>query len=151
MATPTLHTNGVIYGLSARGGTPRPGYGTVYTFSAGMKPFASLIGGSRVLAGGQQVALLGQGFNTATGVMFGNVKAPFAKALSDTYMIATVPAAPVLPPTVIPTNPIQCNITVLEPSGNLVTPQIFTTWHPCGTVLCQVPTLPRVPINPLRQ
>ena len=42
-ATPMLHTNGIIYGLTQHGGTPNTAYGVLYSFDAGLKPFASLV------------------------------------------------------------------------------------------------------------
>lgn len=63
---------------------------------------------------GQQVGILGQGFSKATGVQFGAGPGTFTVA-SDTYMIAS-------PATNAATGP----VTVLEPTGNLVTPQTFS-------------------------
>src|SRR5580765_7044047 len=39
-STPLLHTNGKIYGLAFHGGS-HTAYGTVYSFDAGLNPFAS--------------------------------------------------------------------------------------------------------------
>jgi len=111
-ATPTLHTNGKIYGETFVGGSQFPGYGVLYSFDAGLKPFASLV----VLWSGKvgnSVGILGQGFSTATAVKFGTGPGTFT-ALSDTYMIAS-PAA----------GATTGNVTVLEPGGNLVTPQVY--------------------------
>ncbi len=112
-ATPMLHTNGIIYGLTAHGGTPNTGYGVIYSFDAGLKPFASLV----VLSSGKvgdSVGILGQGFTSATGVQFGSGPGTFT-VVSDTYMIAA-------PATGATTGP----VTVLEPGGNLVTPQTYS-------------------------
>jgi hypothetical protein len=62
---------------------------------------------------GKSVGILGQGFSTATGVKFGTGPARFT-IVSDTYMTATVAAGAT-----------TGNVTVLEPGGNLVTPQVF--------------------------
>ncbi len=111
-ATPMLHTNGTIYGLTQHGGTPNTTYGVLYSFDGGLKPFASLV----VIWSGKvrtQVGILGQGFNSASGVKFGTGAGSFT-VVSDTYMVATVA-----------TGATTGNVTVLEPGGNLVTPQVF--------------------------
>lgn len=112
MSTPTLHTNGIIYGTTNHGGTVNPVYGTMYSYNANLKPFASLviIWSGRV---GTHVGIIGQGFTTATGVQFGLGPGTFT-VISDNYMIATAAAGATTGP-----------VTVLEPSGNLVTPQTF--------------------------
>ncbi|MBZ5655774.1 MAG: hypothetical protein LAO56_10930 [Acidobacteriia bacterium] len=110
--TPTLHTNGTIYGATNTGGSQFPAYGVLYSFTNKLKPFASLV---VIWSGkvGTQVGILGQGFSSATGVKFGSGAGTFT-AVSDTYMIATVAAGAT-----------TGNVTVLEPGGNLVTPQVF--------------------------
>jgi uncharacterized repeat protein (TIGR03803 family) len=112
MSIPVLHTNGIIYGTTNHGGPTNVGYGTLYSYNAGLKPFASLV---IIWSGkvGTGVGIIGQGFNSATGVKFGTGPATY-KVLSDTYMIA----APAVGATTGP-------VTVLEPTGNLVTPQTF--------------------------
>jgi uncharacterized repeat protein (TIGR03803 family) len=111
-STPTLHTNGKIYGTTFTGGSPLAAYGVLYSFDNGLKPFASLV---VIWSGkvGTPVGILGQGFSTATGVQFGTGPGTFS-VVSDTYMVAA-PAA----------GATTGNVTVLEPSGNLVTPQVF--------------------------
>jgi len=111
-STPTLHTNGTIYGVTHTGGSQNSAYGVLYSFDAGLKPFASLV---VIWSGkvGTQVGILGQGFSSATGMKFGTGAGTFS-VVSDTYMIAT--AAP---------GATTGNVTVLEPSGNLITPQVF--------------------------
>ena len=109
LSTPFLHTSGVIYGMNSNGTN---GYGNFYSMDVGLKPFASLfvIWSGKV---GTQVGILGQGFNTATGVKFGSGLGTF-EVISDTYMLATAePGAT------------TGTVTVLEPGGNLVTPQTF--------------------------
>lgn len=111
-STPVLHTNGIIYGMTDTGGSQFPGYGVLYSFNAGLAPFASLV----VLfsgAVGTSVGILGQGFLTATAVNFGSGPGTFT-VVSDTYMTAA-PAA----------GATTGSVTVLEPGGNLVTPQTF--------------------------
>jgi len=111
-ATPMLHTNGTIFGLTQHGGTPNTGYGVLYSFNNNLKPFASLV---VIWSGkvGTQVGILGQGFNGASGVKFGTGAGSFT-VVSDTYMVATVAAGAT-----------TGNVTVLESGGNLVTPQVF--------------------------
>lgn len=103
-----LHTNGTIYGW----GTIGPKEGVLYSMDVGLSPFASLV---IVTSGkvGKNVGILGQGFNSATGVRFGTGPGTFT-VVSDTFMTA----APVAGAT-------TGKVTVLEPSGNLVTPQKF--------------------------
>ena len=111
-STPTLHTNGTIYGVTHTGGSQNSPYGALYSFDAGLKPFASLV---VIWSGkaGTLVGILGQGFSSATGVKFGSGAGTFT-VVSDTYMIATAAAGATTGP-----------VTVLEPGGNLVTPQTF--------------------------
>ena len=106
---PLLHTNGLIYGLATTG----PKEGALYSMDVGLKPFASLfvIWSGKV---GTQVGILGQGFTSATGVNFGSGPGTF-QVVSDTYMIATAAAGAT-----------TGNVTVLEPSGNLTSPQVFS-------------------------
>jgi uncharacterized repeat protein (TIGR03803 family) len=112
-ATPTLHTNGLIYGVTFTGGSQNSANGVLYSFDNGLKPFASLV---VIWSGkvGTSVGILGQGFSTATGVKFGTGAGTFS-VVSDTYMIATAAAGAT-----------TANVTVLEPGGNLVTPQVFS-------------------------
>lgn len=112
MSTPTLHTNGIIYGTTEHGGTQMSPYGVLYSYNAGLKPFASLV----VITSGyanNAVGIIGQGFSTATGVSFGNGPGQMIP-INDT-------AAIVVPLTGAMTGPIK----VHEPSGDLVTPQTF--------------------------
>ncbi|MBZ5679742.1 MAG: IPT/TIG domain-containing protein [Acidobacteriia bacterium] len=107
-ATPVLHTNGTIYGW----GTVGPKEGVLYSMNVGLKPFASLV----VLTSGKvgaTVGILGQGFSSATGVQFGSGTGSFT-VVSDTYMTASPKAGAT-----------TGKVTILEPSGNLVTPQKF--------------------------
>lgn len=103
-----LHTNGTIYGW----GTVGPKEGVLYSMNVGLKPFATLV---IVTSGkvGTKVGILGQGFTSATGVQFGTGPGTFT-VVSDTYMTAA-PAA----------GATTGKVTVLEPGGNLVTPQKF--------------------------
>ncbi len=103
-----LHTNGTIYGWATTG----PKEGVLYSMNVGLKPFASLV---IVTSGrvGTKVGIIGQGFSTATGVKFGTGTGTFT-VVSDTYM------------TIAPASGATTGkVTVLEPGGNLVTPQTF--------------------------
>ena len=141
ISTPLLHTNGKIYGMTQRGGC-RTNYGAIYSFDAGLKPFASIVGGSRWVNAGSKVGVIGQGFNSTTGVLLGSTT-PLGKLsvqlFSDTYMEVTVPK-------LIAPSP----ITILMPNGNnLVTPQVVSTSAPqCGTVMfgCRIPA--PIPFTP---
>ena len=111
-STPTLYTDGTIYGLTYKGGTQANGAnGVLFSFTNGLKPFVSL----QLWAGavGTSVGILGQGFSGATGVKFGTVAASFS-VVSDNFMTATVPAGAT-----------TGKVTVLEPSGNLATLRKF--------------------------
>lgn len=111
-ATPILHTSGKIYGVTQTGGPVNSTYGVAYSFDDGLKPFASLV---VIWSGkvGTSVGILGQGFSTATGVKFGTGAGTFT-IVSDTYIIATAAAGAT-----------TGNVTVVEPGGNLITPQVF--------------------------
>ena len=110
-ATPLLHTNGKIYGLTFHGGAHLP-YGVIYSFDNGLKPFAEQF----VYYSGKvndTLTMLGQGFSNATGIKFGTGPGSFV-ASTDNYLTATVDAG---------AN--TGKITVLEPGGNLTTPQNY--------------------------
>ena len=111
LSTPLLHTNGKIYGLAFHGGS-HTAYGTIYSMDAGLSPFASqfVIYSGKV---GDSVTILGQRFSNATGVKFGAGGGTFV-ASTDAFMTATVVAGAT-----------TGVITVLEPGGNLTTPQKF--------------------------
>jgi uncharacterized repeat protein (TIGR03803 family) len=107
---PLLHTNGKIYGLTNVGGTHNQG--VVYSLDASLKPFASVV----VLTSGKvgsSVGILGQGFSTATGVLFGTGAGTFT-ATGDTFITAKIAAGAT-----------TGVVTVQEPGGNLLTPQKF--------------------------
>lgn len=110
-STPLLHTNGTIYGLTFHGGA-HSAYGTAYSFTDSLKPFVEPV----VLKSARtnsSVELLGQGFNTATGVLFGTGSGTMT-IVSDTYATAK-----------IKTGATTGVITVKEPGGNLTTLQTF--------------------------
>ena len=79
-------TNGTFYGTTETGGVSNNG--TVFSLNMGLGAFVSL----RTATGtvGQTVGILGQGFTTATSVIFGSASASFT-IVSDTYLTAVVP------------------------------------------------------------
>ncbi|HVU45109.1 MAG TPA: choice-of-anchor tandem repeat GloVer-containing protein [Terracidiphilus sp.] len=142
-STPTLHTNGTIYGLTRVGGfsttygynsagvyTGQGAYddaGEFFSYNAGLSPFISIIG-RRSAKVGDQIGIIGQGFLNATGITFGGTAAPWVKfkviIWSDNYMTVTVPAGAKTGPVV-----------VQETTGNLSTLYNFTISTTC-TILC---------------
>jgi uncharacterized repeat protein (TIGR03803 family) len=106
-----LHTNGKIYSMTAHGGT-HTAYGTFFSFANNLKPFVKPL----VLVSanvGASIGLLGQGFSTSTGVLFGN-GAGTDTINSDTFLTAKIVAGAT-----------TAQITVKEPAGNLLTPLKF--------------------------
>lgn len=102
-ATPTLHTNGLFYGLTYAGGTgvvspSGPGTfndgGELFSYNLGLAPFISVVG-QRAARGGDRISIIGQGFYNATGVTFGGVPGTWGKftvsIYSDNFMTVTVP------------------------------------------------------------
>ena len=61
-----------------------------YSLDTGLDPFVKLVEGKGKVAA--KVGILGQGFTSATSVKFNGAAAAFTK-VSDTYIVATVPAA----------------------------------------------------------
>jgi len=106
-----LHTNGTIYGQTQHGGS-HSAYGTIFSFTNHLKPFVKplIVVSAKV---GASVGLLGQGFNTATAVDFGTTAATYTVS-SATHIVAK-PAA----------GSTTAQITVREPSGNLLSPLKF--------------------------
>jgi uncharacterized repeat protein (TIGR03803 family) len=101
-ATPVLHTNGTIYGLTNFGGAGPSGScngcyddgGELFSYGAGLSPFISVVG-QRSAHAGNRVSIIGQGFLNATGVTFGRGSVPWNKwnvtILSDNFMTVVVP------------------------------------------------------------
>jgi uncharacterized repeat protein (TIGR03803 family) len=82
------HTNGVLYGDTAVGGSGGGGEGTFYSFDVGLGPFVTFLpAAGRV---GATVEVLGQGFTGTTAVSLNGAAAKFT-VISDTYLTATVP------------------------------------------------------------
>jgi hypothetical protein len=138
-STPTLHTSGLLYGLTHTGGIKNaalsgPGAyddaGEFFSYNAGLSPFISIVG-RRSAHVGDRVGIIGQGFSNpvggATGVTFGGVAVPWTKAnvtiWSDHFMTVTVPFGAKSGP-----------VTVQETTGNLSTLYNFTIT--CSGRLC---------------
>jgi uncharacterized repeat protein (TIGR03803 family) len=111
LSTPLLHTNGKIYGLASHGGA-KPSNGVVYSLANGLLPFTETVM-RKSAKEGTVIEMLGQGFSSATGVLFGASPSVFT-ATSNTYLTATVPP-----------DATTASIEVLEPTGNLLTPLKF--------------------------
>jgi uncharacterized repeat protein (TIGR03803 family) len=86
-STPMQHTNGEIFGMTARGGAG--GKGVLYSFGDGLAPFAHLLPHAGLV--GDTIGILGRGFAQATGVEFNGTAASF-HVVSNTYITATVPS-----------------------------------------------------------
>jgi uncharacterized repeat protein (TIGR03803 family) len=104
LATPTLHTNGFIYGLTKTGGTSLWGSttygayddgGELFSYPSGSGKIISIVG-RRLANVNDRVEIIGQGFLSATGVTFGGISANWSpgtvKIVSDTYMEVVVPS-----------------------------------------------------------
>jgi hypothetical protein len=142
-STPTLHTNGIIYGLTHTGGETtngatgsQPGAfddaGEFFSYNAALSPFISIVG-QRSAHVGDQVGIIGQGFLNATGVTFGGTAASWTKfkviIWNDHYMTVTVPAGAK-----------TGLVTVLEPTGNLSTLYNFA-------ISCSILCPPLLPLH----
>jgi len=79
------HTNGKFYGTTTGNSL---GGGVFFSFDLGLKPFADLVTWQGKV--GATIEILGQGFTGTTKVSFNGTSANF-KAVSDTYLTATVP------------------------------------------------------------
>jgi len=84
----TLYTNGVIYGMTAGGGTNACYCGTIFSLSVGFGPFVKVLPALGKV--GSPVVLLGNELDGATSVSFNGTPATFTVA-SDSAIRATVP------------------------------------------------------------
>jgi len=86
------HTDGVLYGDTAEGGTNQKectqGCGVFFSLNMGLKPFVSMVLASGKV--GSNVEILGQGLTGTKSVSFNGTAARF-NVVSDTYLTATVP------------------------------------------------------------
>jgi hypothetical protein len=109
-ATSMQHTNGILYGLTSAGGVAN--VGVFYSLAMGIRPFVSLMTTSGTT--GNPIEILGNGLTGTTSVMFGSGSANSFMVVSDTYMIAVVPASGT-----------TGTVTVTTPSGTLKSKQTF--------------------------
>ena len=110
-STPMQHTNGMIYGLTVRGGPNLSQNGVLYRLDVALPSFVTLE--QRWGSAGQRVDILGNGLTGATSVKFGAGAATFT-VVSDTYMTA-----------VVPTDGSAGFVTVTTPSGTLSSNRLF--------------------------
>ena len=86
-------TNGSLYGLTGKGGSPGcvvgGGCGTVWKISVGLGPFVQA--NPSVGRTGQRILILGNNLTGASSVTFNGTPAQF-KVFSDTYLVALVPS-----------------------------------------------------------
>ena len=87
MVTLLQHTAGILYGDTNTFGSHNTG--VFYSLKSSLAPYAALLPTSGKV--GKSIGILGQGFNSATGVSF-NGTAATIKVLSDTFLTAIVPA-----------------------------------------------------------
>lgn len=92
-ASPLIeNTDGTFYGTTYYGGLYSTcNCGVVYSFTNGLKAYASLVSTSG--AEGAKIGILGQGFGSTTTVKFGGTQAVTVTRTGSTYLTATVPAA----------------------------------------------------------
>ncbi len=140
LTTPTLHTNGLIYGTTNSGGTHgSKAYGVEFSYDAGLKPFASVVGSTRGFPANAVFGLIGQGFAHATGVTVGPGAANF-QVISDTYLQVTAPGG------------CQGHIVVNEtPGSSLTTPQVVSVGNSSMVKyqVCNRLQIPNVPVPKL--
>jgi hypothetical protein len=137
-ATPVLHTNGVIYGLTRSGGsvtnkapTGSGGQfddsGEFFSYNGGLSPFISVVG-QRSAHVGDRVTIIGQGFLNATGVTFGGVPISWVKLDPAIYNDNSMSV-------IVPSGARTGLVTVQESTGNLSTLYNFTIT--CNSPLCR--------------
>ena len=80
-------TDGILYGTTSYGGAG--GGGSIFSLDVGLGPFVAFV--RRTGKVGQSGGILGQGFIGTTAVAINGIPANF-KVVSDTYLMATVPA-----------------------------------------------------------
>ena len=117
-ATLLQHTNGVLYGDTAVGGTA--GDGAFYSLDLGLAPFVTFMPAASGV--GKRIEVLGQGFMGTTAVSLNGAAARFT-ILSDSYLVATVPNGAT-----------SGFITVTTPSGTLKSNKKFLVrpFHDCS-------------------
>lgn len=124
LATPTLHTSGVLYGMTSTGGTTVNGSttygayddgGELFSYNTGITPIIYVVG-RRSAPIGTRIGVIGQGFLAATDVNFAGVSAVWStvKIYSDTYLEV-----------VVPTGALTGTVQVVTPTATPVTPYSF--------------------------
>ena len=107
------HTNGLLYGMTAGGGSA--GGGTFYSLNVGLQPFVTYLSSyGRV---GTTVQILGEGFTADSTVSFNGTTATY-KLVYPTYIRAIVPDGATSGP-----------ITVTTANGTLTSNKLFIV-HP---------------------
>jgi len=86
-ATPTQHTNGILYGEPGAGINARTG--VFYSWDAGLPAFVRTVPDLGKV--GSMIGILGQGFTSSTAVSFNGMPAT-ASVVSGTFLRATVPS-----------------------------------------------------------
>ena len=97
-ATLFQHTNGALYGDATFGGAFNDG--TFYGMAAGLRPFVRLV--SKSGKAGKKIQILGQKFKGTTSVAFNGTSATY-QVVSDTLLVATVPAGATSGPVAVTT------------------------------------------------
>jgi uncharacterized repeat protein (TIGR03803 family) len=106
----TQGTDGKLYGLANAGGAHSNG--VFFSLDMGLSPFVTLTPTSGKV--GTKVGIMGQGFDSASVVEFGGVKATSITLTGTTYIVATVP-----------TGAVDGKVTVTTGSTTLTSTQTF--------------------------
>jgi uncharacterized repeat protein (TIGR03803 family) len=129
------NTNGTFYGTTYNGGLSSScNCGVIYSFSAGLNAFASLLSTSG--AEGAKIGILGQGFGSSTKVSFGGTLAVAVTRSGSTYLTATVPAGALTGPVTVTTGS-----TTLTSSQSFRVAPTMKTFSPSGGAVGTVVTL----------
>jgi uncharacterized repeat protein (TIGR03803 family) len=110
------NTSGLFYGTTTYGGNPNCGLsgfgcGTLFSLNMNLGPFVTFVNSQAKV--GQSVEILGTGLSGTTAVSFNGTPATF-KAVTETYLVATVPAGATTGP-----------VTVTTASGTLTSNKSF--------------------------
>jgi len=132
--TLTQPTNGLLYGAASAGGTgtgcgSSSGCGTFFNLNLGLPPYATFLPQASSGKVGSSVGIYGQGFNSASSVLFGSVSASFTVS-TDGYLTATVPSGAATSPITVTT----ATATLKTPRNFRVLPQITSFTPSSGPV-----------------
>ncbi len=86
---PFQHTNGILYGGTATGGTGATPDGVFYSLNNNLPAFIQLLPYSGRV--GAKIGILGQGFTSSSVVKFNGVTATTTALTGTTFLLATVP------------------------------------------------------------